>query len=450
MRTPEQRLSDPGEASRLEGLVKTTAAPVLQDFKPVRTDLRRLERAFETEMRVESTERGEIRRVHFEEPATPIVARDFMDAVSLAGREIEARVNRRFGGEADGAKNEYALSKHAPEHSTEEVEVGTIAILSEINQTLIRAYGSEAAAAHDPAYSSQEQLALAGLMAKVHDSVQDGIIIKDPNGHRILQRYRGAMGADASEQVGDPATGKRSETVEREMEQFGIKGNERASADELVGHLKRYQNAQGEPIFSEEQMATIAPDIAATYPNFQFRPDTGLKVFQPYLDKTINPHMTMAGFALAHADLRFLLAQQTTERFFEGGDAELRETKPWIFEDMRSSLDQISAQEMQQAAKEIIGWVKTQIGFAEWQKKLMIQSLQEDANIAASPHAETIRAALAAQFQLGPGEAFDRNIAATVKRADEVARSFEDLTRVSHVDEHTRSHFLALLNTVSG
>lgn len=432
---PEERPSSPGDRSLEERLAS--------------------ERAQGTRKEVVETPRGTIQMIRFTEAPTPIIVDSYTNALRTCEHEIRARLDMRFG-----EQGLLPMSKHAPEHSQHEVEAGTIQILNVINNTLVQAYGSREQASSDPAYTKPENVAFAAVVALTHDSVQNHILTKDANKNMIMQRYRGAYGNDRSEQVGDPASGFRSEALEQEMRDHQIPGNERASADELYAHLQRYRYGNGEVVFSDAQLKSIGPDIAATYPNFAFT-DGKLKVFQPYLDSTMNPDVSLRGFAIAHADLRFLLRQAEFSAFKDGGDAELRETKPWIFATEGDVAQTFSSEQIQQASKEIIGWMQTQVGFAQWQKQLVEESIAQFSGIHASPKAAEIREALKEFFCLVPGEAFDRNIEAARTRADAIRKKYEQLalgqlpgdnTNTSQqspeVDRHRRDLFRELLQEV--
>jgi hypothetical protein len=255
---------------------------------------------------------------------------------------------------------------------------------------------------------------------------------------------------DVSEQTGDPKGGFRSTVLAEEMDRYAIRGNEYESAEELLNHLQRYQYEDGRPVFSEEALASIHPDIAATYPNFTFHPETGLKVFQPYLSAELNPDKTIAGFAIAHADLRSLLAQESPKGFEDGGDAELRETKPWMFTLLEKGFEDASDKQLRQCVQETLGWLDTQIGFASWQKKLLIESIATDATIAQSPYAGRIRARMHELFRLAPGEAFDRNIESAKRRAQRTRERYQDLLATDRaLGEDGRTRVLRLLMEVS-
>lgn len=389
---------------------------------------------------------GTIRAIEFRENKEPIKVASLQEAFRQARDEMDARIVGRFG--KDGL---FPMNKHAPEHSLEEVEGGTAQVLETVNKSLVEFYGSEEKARQDPAYSSVESRLFASLLARTHDSVQNHILINDPNGNEVMQRYRGAEGADVSEQVGDPKTGNRAAVLDAEMNQFKLHGNERDSANELVAHLKRYQYQDGKPVFSEEKLATIRPDIAATYPNFSFSPDTGLKVFQPYLDAKINPNLTITGFALAHADLRFLLAQKGSKGFEDGGDAELRETKPWIFKMAEAGIEGAPEKNVRQAVHEILGWFDTQVSFAKWQKTLIEESINTDETIKRSPAAEKIRENLRGLFQLAPGASFDQNIEQTKARAARMREQYKALLDSPQVmDSAARVQVSKLIGEIAG
>lgn len=395
----------------------------------------------QTVLEVIETPRGTIRKITFKESREAIEVGSFEEAIEKAGAEIDARVEVRFG--KDG---KVPMHKHSPDHSTEEVEGGATRMLEVVNKALVEAYGSVDRARKDPAYSSPEQIGLTRLMAKVHDSVQNHILIKDPNGHQIMQRYRGAEGLDPSEQSGDPKAGNRAPTLVQEMADHKLGGNEKDSADELVEHLKRYRYPDGSTVFTKEQLAAVRPNVAATYPNFRFSPDTGLKVYQPYLDRSINPELTIAGVAIAHADLRVLLAQDSSKGFENGGDAELRESKPWIGALVKNDLRKADPKEIRQAVKEALSWLDDQIGFAKWQKVLVTESIDTDAAIHKSLFAENIQRSLREFFKLGQGDSFDKNIERCKIRAMSIRGTYQDLIDPAvELNEANRSRALRLL-----
>lgn len=419
---PEERPSSPGGRSLEEQLAS--------------------EREQGTRKEVIETPRGTIQMIRFTETPTSIIVDSYTNALRTCEHEIRARLDMRFG-----EQGLLPMSKHAPEHSQHEVEAGTIQILNVINNTLVQVYGDREQASQDPAYTKPEDVAFAAVVALTHDSVQNHILTKDPNKNTVMQRYRGAFGSDRSEQVGDPASGFRSETLEQEMRDHQIPGNERASTEELHAHLLRYRYGNGEAVFSEAQLKSIGPDIAATYPNFTFT-DGKLKVFQPYLDSAINPDISLRGFAIAHADLRFLLRQADFAGFKDGGDAELRETKPWIFANGGDVAQTFSKEQIQQASKEIIGWMQTQVGFAQWQKQLVEESIAQFPVIQASPKAAEIREALTSFFCLAPGDAFDRNIEAARKRAEDTRKNYGALESGELPEDRQRDDFKKLLAEV--
>lgn len=120
-----------------------------------------------------------------------------------------------------------------------------------------------------------------------------------------------------------------------------------------------------------------------------------------------------------------------------------------------------SVEQIQQASKEIISWMQTQVGFAQWQKQLVEESIAKFPVIQASPKATEIREALKSFFCLAPGEAFDRNIEAARMRADEIRNTYEPLMswqvpdhetnvseQLSDTDRRLRGLFRTLLQEV--
>lgn len=221
-----------------------------------------------------------------------------------------------------------------------------------------------------------------------------------------------------------------------------LKGNERASADELITLLDQYyyRDADGRetPLFSltEKKRREILDDIGATTPDPMLKPMPGavapsLRIGQPYLKKT----SSIRALAIANADLRGPLNDPDTNVFRRSGWDELLELEKEAFvAELHGGIDEIPRERQIQATKMFLDWEKSQEGFAAWQKVLFLESLDENRLLNPGPNAgdRKKRAAQAIKQELkilfgitddGQG-AFDQNIRASHKYSRDLEETY--------------------------
>ena len=258
-------------------------------------------------------------------------------AVMIAKEILRSRLNNRFGPTAVDP-----LDYHTRGHSEH------VALWARKGLETIRELA--------PDLVPMEDLDLVEIEGLGHDLVQD--CFKDPDKWRA--RWGGYKETDIS-----PAMRERGM----------VRGNERASADEILEVLGYFIYVDGSLVFPVNDDAwceSISADIGTTYPKFEKTADGSPKVFQPYL----LPETSLRGLCLANADLRSNLAESETV-FWQTGNAELRE---WWWELTRymrcdGDLHKIPQDGRARIATQILDWIRDQVGFAREQRKLFLGSI---------------------------------------------------------------------------
>ncbi|MBI3633209.1 MAG: hypothetical protein HY226_02870 [Candidatus Vogelbacteria bacterium] len=370
-------------------------------------------------------------------------------AVDLVLRSFDMKLKERFteAGKTMGSKEyqEY-LAFHGPEHS-EKVERWTVKFLETVR-------------AIDPYLVSPDTLRLAKPEARGHDLIQWAMTEQD-----MAMRMR-ARGAEEGGK--DIPANVIAEANKRSIELPGA-GNERASAEEIVAELRRFIDHNGTPVFNFTN-ESVYNDISMTLPGFNFgdfkdssNPNNpknprlpkasggtigGPVIFQPKLtldlsslpedptkwQKTLEDENTrevsITGLAIASADLRGELASDNSEDFRQSGDAEFRETMIGIGREVEN-WKEIPQVRREQIAQSILGWKKSQIVFAKWQRIFFITSIDQNKVINSSSKADEIKNALFRTFGLPENDAVYKepdetgNFGKNIKAAEEHSKSLE-------------------------
>lgn len=255
-----------------------------------------------------------------------------------------------------GEKSENSLPFHNERHSEGLAENSRnfLETIKEIDSNLV----------------SEEDFEKAKFISFGHDLVQNSTFNPETG---MIMRHRGFYPDDI------PANLRNVATI----------GNERASADEMIEAAKK----AGLDIGSAE----IEEAVAATYPNFSFDPEKGLKIYQPYL----RPESSVLTLAIAEGDLRGDLWSENFDVFKNSGNAEFRELNKGISDEVKKMAEegiQMAPERKGAMAKSILDWTKGQIDFANWQKELFWEAIENNASINKSPKVQEIKEALKEKY----------------------------------------------------
>ncbi len=261
------------------------------------------------------------------------------EALQMAEKALQKKLEERY--------REFPF--HNPEHSKDVAE-GSVRFLEFVEKIA-------------PNLVSKEDKELARLIGFGHDLVQDADTHNSegvPLPMRVRHRGFGA----------EDTTGRKQE------------GNEYKSAMELLEELRKYENSNGKVFRAEsggELERKIMRGVAVTYPETDMKLliSSGfkdLKIFQQYL----GPKSSILDLAIATADLRGPLAADDFEVFRKSGDAEFRELNVATSEEVARGIENISQERRGQIAQSIKNWKNTQISFANWQKTLFEESVNEN------------------------------------------------------------------------
>lgn len=250
----------------------------------------------------------------------------------------------------------------------------------------------------------EQYLGFLDLVAWAHDVEQRyAKNIAAAEGRRV--RLRGFTRKDIEE---------LPKSLQEQYIQEGIPlGNERASADALIEELGRYRYVYGGRVFPEDS-ERVAHYIGVTFPKFEFAEipggggTKGLKVFQPYLTK----ESPIGALAVAQADLRGALWAEDFEVFRGSGNAEFRELYIGIKNEIAQGVEAISQGRRAEIAKVILEWIRSQIGFAKWQRHLFTEALEKNDYIKRSLKREHLQALLEETY----GKAMEENSAKAESR----------------------------------
>lgn len=277
----------------------------------------------------------------------------------------------------------------------------------------------------DPELVTKKTLADIVSSAASHDSVLNAAR------EAMLIRFRGFFAADLE--------GETKEKQRELMSRQGIeKGNELLSWEKLEEELDRYIHEEGNSVFNEKAIQEMRLAIAATFPEFNFTatiPDeafakyfsgefgeelrrykTGIKVWQPHLE----PGSPITALAVAEADLRGEASSKNFGDYRRGGNAEFRELSVGLRKTIDGGVENIPQEDRAKISGAILGWIKSQVTFAMWQKVLFWEAIDANKAINSSSKAEEIKKALAERYN----REFDKNIVASKKRYEVLEKTF--------------------------
>jgi hypothetical protein len=213
-------------------------------------------------------------------------------------------------------------------------------------------------------------LETAGVISWGHDLIQNSTFNPETG---TIMRHRGFSPDDIPANLRDKT----------------MVGNEKSSADEIIREAEK----TGLKINKEK----VEEAVAATYPNISFDPEKGLKIYQPYLQ----PESSVLTLAVAEGDLRGDLWSENFDVFKNSGNAEFRELNKGITDEMKKMAEegtQVAPERKGMIAKSILDWTKGQIDFANSQKELFWEAIENNASINKSPRAQEIKEALKEKY----------------------------------------------------
>lgn len=242
----------------------------------------------------------------------------------------------------------------------------------------------------------------------------------------------------------------------REGDLFGAEGNEGKSARRAELAMFQVNERAGVPVFLEEDIKTVGFAVEATYPeikagaHFKEYPnyeaiakqnpkvaevidwleeqgiDKGLLFFQPHLEKPLE-----GGDKVPPEVLVMILDDlggpglASPEQFAEEGDKEFQELfenikKPENFKRLTEGDEEKDENDRKKASSAMIGWLKSQPGFAAWQmlriEKITIL-LQKNGQLTDAKTAK-----LHSVFNK-----FEGNVKSALVRAQETEKKFNDI-----------------------
>lgn len=334
-----------------------------------------------------------------EDPESVVEQREKEALAEAIKTQLRELVDQRFGKEG-----KESLDYHGPEHSFG-VAQDAIDLLTMIQEA-------------DPSLVQDGDILLVELEALAHD-----LVLESNTEGMVRTRDRGAAYEDES---GEMQSSGAADKV----------GNESKSAIELLTLLESMKSENGKelfPVSDPKFRAAVAADIAATYPDFSFHPETGLKVFQPHLKS----ESSLRAWALATADLRGVYRRGKDPRgFVQHGDAEFRETRVQLGRDVTAGLEALPPKRKAEIVKDILGWKNTQISFATWQEKLFQQSVAEQGKLKDN---SVLQERLLEQFDFAPAIALAQSEAANLKS------EYADLTTEEAFEESVQDQRLVAL-----
>ncbi|MBI2109348.1 MAG: hypothetical protein HYT93_04235 [Parcubacteria group bacterium] len=268
------------------------------------------------------------------------------------------------------------------------------------------------------------------------------------------------------------------------LEKIGAEiGNEEATAIEIWKEMKKYRDPKGNFLFPENDFKEkVFEAIGATYPHPEFGvmlPEQSLHVHGKKIPderlpmksgpKFSQPELTeessLITLAIAQADLRGPCgAVEDPAVFQKTGDAEFYELNTeTIVKEARGGVEYISPERRVVIAQEIVTWIRSQVGFAMWQRELFHKALDENLAINThkkenerllkkSPHAipktdiraETIKSSLSLMFQY-----FDSNIIAAYERYERIHDEFQPLIDSKTVDTKSLKKLLIKVHIIT-
>ncbi|MDQ3076869.1 MAG: hypothetical protein M3Q63_02350 [bacterium] len=308
---------------------------------------------------------------------------------------------------------------HNPEH-VREFEESAVDILNTISSI-------------DPSLIDENDELTVRTIARGHDLVVNYLISCDPKSFQFGQRMR-IRGWG----IGDVPPNLQEAVSE------DFQGNEKESAEETKEILQKIDPDW--KVFTKEMYPKIDAGIAATYPvagmapinpeyltikdeagqDLDLRPylvknkegkEEGLKFDQKYLTAE-SPISTLAS---GLADLSYV-GKVSPEGFKSAGNAEYKELRERLRFEHERGAAVMTPDQKAKIAKDMLGWIESQLGFAIHQKVRFDEVVNSNQVINGSPKAEEIKNALKKMYSN-----FDINILAAKERIIEARETFSKL-----------------------
>ncbi len=233
-----------------------------------------------------------------------------------------------------------------------------------------------------PSPETQRVIELGKLIAAFHDvrNMSRTLEVPDPvnQGHtkKVRMRARPGFGPVTldglrmkqakSELGGEPLTASDKENLEA-LEELGDLGtNEIDSAKELLAYMKNQVDAEGKPMFTEQDQADVQFALAATVPGWDVKMGTVDQI-------NLSPSSRELARAVALADLGE--AGMDTEAYMNAADALFLEDNPDVADAMEHP-DKYDDDAKARFAKRIKVWAQIQPGFALGRMRRLDQELE--------------------------------------------------------------------------
>lgn len=232
------------------------------------------------------------------------------------------------------------------------------------------------------------------------------------------------------------------------VKEFGVeKGNEELSwlrVQEIVA-----KHDPNKKIYTDKILKKVESAIGATYPDVYpatfpenatliTDPETNESMdLAPYLMKDkdgkpmgfkfdqptllSNPESDVSTLAVALGDLMYA-GKCDGETFKMRGNEEYRETREVIGQELKAGSGSLTPERKAQITKDMIDWIRSQVGFLLWQKVRFVELLNKYKPIAENPRAEEIRKDLAELYNK-----FDANLSFAKQRTDAAESKYGSL-----------------------
>lgn len=302
----------------------------------------------------------------------------------------------------------------------------------------------------DATLVSEEDIELAYMIGLGHDLVQNA----DKKDGATRVRHRGFK-----------------EYNKEKLKELGVLiGNEEATGKEILEETHRYRGPDGELLFpSDKFKERIMEAVGVTYtdvlPNTELPQDAmhvktaktkgktvkdeylpheflkALKFYQPVL----TPESSLVSFSIAQADLRGVCGAAENPAIFQNrGDVEFHELQSEaIVKEVQKGIKHIPQERRVEIAKIILGWIKSQVGFALWQRELFNEELEKNNVIHNSKKAEEIKIALHKMF----GH-FGENILGAYARYERLMYEFGEKIDDGQINNESFNKLLKEMNLI--